>query len=315
MVPHRILQISRPWAVGLHILLDFSTNYSRDAAGGISWETYLIFIGIQCTGIIWGFLLSPTKQVRRKDGTRVPTSGTVTWKGEFAALWLHAKRRKTWLVFLPAFYSFFIGGTMGTYLTLHFSVRARALSTLIVPIITICIVLAYGKMLDAKRWSQSARAWTSFVLWVVPQTACLIWVGIEYAKFGRSGGTGLDYILHGRRWAEAYIPYMVLFSTSYWTQLSLYWILGTFSIDVKSSARTGGLFRAFETAGQAVSYSINSHYGSDPRTPFFVNCAVLALTIPCMVFLIRMVPEAPAEIDIDAIGVSQAERDNKAVEA
>lgn len=68
---------------------------------------------------------------------------------------------------------------------------------------------------------------------------------------------------------------------------------------MKSSSRTGGLFRAFETAGQAVSYAINSSTGSDPRIAFYVNCAVLALTLPCMVLLIRMVPEAPSSIDID----------------
>jgi uncharacterized membrane protein YjjP (DUF1212 family) len=39
---------------------------------------------------------------------------------------------ETWLIFLPSFYSFFYGGTMGTYLSLHFSVRARALSSLLV---------------------------------------------------------------------------------------------------------------------------------------------------------------------------------------
>lgn len=295
--------------------INFATNFSQDSAGGIAWSTYLIFVGLECTGVIWASLLSPTKQVRRKDGTRVPTTGTVTWKGEFLALWKHAQRKKTWLVFLPAFYSFFYGGTMGTYLSLHFSVRARALSTLIVPITTIIMVLSYGKMLDTKRWSQSSRAWTAFSMWVIPQICCFIWIGIEYSKFGKSSGTGLDYGLHGKRWAEAYLPYLIIFTTGYWTQLSLYWILGTFSTDVKSSARTGGLFRAFETAGQACSYAINSNYGSDPRTPFYVNCAVLALAIPCMVFLIKMVPEAPAEIDIDAIEVPREERDNKAVEA
>lgn len=40
-------------------------------------------------------------------------------------------RIETWLMALPAFYSFFCGGTMGTYLSLHFSVRARALSSLL----------------------------------------------------------------------------------------------------------------------------------------------------------------------------------------
>ena len=40
-------------------------------------------------------------------------------------------------VFLPSFYSFFYGATMGTYLSLHFSVRARALSSLLVRTLTL----------------------------------------------------------------------------------------------------------------------------------------------------------------------------------
>lgn len=112
--------------------------------------------------------------------------------------------------------------------------------------------------------------------------------------------TDLDPHSDGRRWAEAYLPYLIIFATGYWTQLSLYWILGTFSTDMKSSSRTGGLFRAFETAGQAVSYGINSRTGSDARIPFYVNCAILVLAIPSMTMLIRMIPETPATTDVDA---------------
>lgn len=289
--------------------INFSTNYRKASSGGIAWSTYLIFVGFECTGFIWAFLLSPTKRVRRSDGARVPTTGTVTWKAEFSALWQHAQRRKTWLVFIPAFYSFFYGGTMGTYLSLHFSVRSRALSSLITPIITIIMVMAYGQMLDMKRWSQAARAWLAFMLWLVPQIGCLIWIGIEYSKFGTEEGQGLDYGVNARRWAEAYLPYLIIFTTGYWTQLSLYWILGTFSTDVKANARTGGLFRAFETCGQAVSYAINSNYGTDPRKPFYVNCAVLALAIPCMVFLIKQVPEVPSDIDVDIDAVEMPTED------
>lgn len=100
-------------------------------------------------------------------------------------------------------------------------------------------------------------------------------------------------------WATAYLPYLFIFTTGYLCQLSLYWILGTFSTDVKSSARTGGLFRAFETLGQTVSYAINSNSSQDPRIALYVNCAALALTIPCMVALIRMVPREPASNDVD----------------
>lgn len=92
---------------------------------------------------------------------------------------------------------------------------------------------------------------------------------------------------------------MIIFVTGYWCQLSLYWILGTFSTDVRASSRTGGLFRAFETAGQVVAYGINSNSSSDPRIPFYVNCAVLILAIPCMTFLIRLIPEKPSNVDLD----------------
>lgn len=101
---------------------------------------------------------------------------------------------------------------------------------------------------------------------------------------------------HGATWASYYLPYLIVFFSGYWTQLALYWIMGTFSTDVKSSSRTGGLFRAFETAGQAVSYAINSNTG-DKRIPLYVNCALLALSVPCMIALIRMVPSRPSDID------------------
>ncbi|KAJ5362552.1 hypothetical protein N7541_003396 [Penicillium brevicompactum] len=279
--------------------INFSTNYSKSSEGGIAWSTYLIFVGFECTGVIWAFLLSPTQRVRRRDGSKIAMSSRITWKQEFAALLKHLQRKKTWLLFLPAFYSFFYGGTMGTYLSLHFSVRARALSSLIIPSVTIPIVIAYGKLLDFSRWSQTKRAWIAFALWAIPQAGCFIWIGIKYSQFG-SATLGLDYELDRGTWAVAYVPYLIIFVTGYWTQLSLYWIMGTFSTDIGSSSRTGGLFRAFETAGQAVSYAINSSSGADPIVPFYVNFAILIITVPCMVTLIRMVPVAPCSTDIDA---------------
>jgi hypothetical protein len=121
--------------------------------------------------------------------------------------------------------------------------------------------------------------------------------------------TKTDTLPHSetKQWAEAYLPYIIFFSCGYLCQLSLYWILGTFSTDVKSSARTGGLFRAFEVLGQTVSYAINSNKAADPRNAFYVNCALLALTIPCMVALIRMVPDVPASHDIDVEGPRSGE--------
>jgi hypothetical protein len=86
--------------------------------------------------------------------------------------------------------------------------------------------------------------------------------------------------------------------TGYWTQLQLYWILGTFSTDVKESSRSGGSFRAFETAGQAISYGLNSG-GISPRIPLYINAGLLVLVVPFIVWLIKLMPEASMEIEGD----------------
>jgi hypothetical protein len=111
----------------------------------------------------------------------------------------------------------------------------------------------------------------------------------------------------GAAWAAAYLPYLIVYISGFWCQMNLYWILGTFSTDVKASSRTGGLFRAFESAGSAVTYAINSN-SKDKRIPLYVNCAILVLTIPCMVGLIRNVPEKPQDFDdvVDAAPVKTA---------
>jgi len=103
---------------------------------------------------------------------------------------------------------------------------------------------------------------------------------------------------HTSAWIKSYLPYLILFVTGYWTQLQLYWILGTFSTNVKESSRSGGSFRAFETAGQALSYGLNSG-GISPQIPFYINAALLVLVVPFVVCLIRTMPEATAEVRID----------------
>jgi hypothetical protein len=99
---------------------------------------------------------------------------------------------------------------MGTYLSLHFSVRARALSSLLVrklslidqlpsipvtdpfaAMITIPSVIVFGKFLDTKWCSQRRRAWTGIMVWIPLQAACFIWIGIIY-KTG-DGHPALDY--------------------------------------------------------------------------------------------------------------------------
>jgi hypothetical protein len=78
------------------------------------------------------------------------------------------------------------------------------------------MVIAYGRLLDTSRWSQTKRAWISFACWVIPQTACFIWIGIEYKKFG--GGeieNTLDYKLYVL--PRSHVPHGLLTALSFKT--------------------------------------------------------------------------------------------------
>jgi hypothetical protein len=100
-----------------------------------------------------------------------------------------------------------------------------------------------------------------------------------------------------------------MYTTCYWCQLSIYWILGTFSTDVKAASRTGGLFRAFETAGQAVAYGISAKLAN--RDVMFVHLAIFIITIPSLYLLIRLVPNKPKTFD-DLVPMEQRGEDKAA---
>jgi hypothetical protein len=103
----------------------------------------------------------------------------------------------------------------------------------------------------------------------------------------------------------AYFPYLLVFVTGYWCQLYLYWTIGTFSNDVKAGSRTGGIFRAFEAAGSAVTYAVNSA-NKDPKIPLLINAGIMAATIPSMCYLIRLVPAKPSQLD-DVADIDESE--------
>jgi len=59
------------------------------------------------------------------------------------------------------------------------------------------------------------------------------------------------------------------------------------------ASRAGGTFRAFEVAGQAVSYGLSSASGIDHTIPLYVNIGLLVIVVPSMVLLISKMPKTP----------------------
>lgn len=81
----------------------------------------------------FAFLITPLEKVVRSDGTRILVSEGLSTKMEFKQIGRTMTSSLILLSAIWALWSFFYSGTWSTYLATYFSVRARALSSLVSP--------------------------------------------------------------------------------------------------------------------------------------------------------------------------------------
>jgi hypothetical protein len=267
--------------------INLSRNIHNAKAGSVSLSTYLIFLIIECLGFPISWLISPASKVRKTNGHGVKLAPKLSWGEEFRLLGQAIMMKRNLLLGVYFFYSYFYGGVLGTYLSTHFSVRARSLSTLLVPLGVIVVVFLLGLLLDMQRINQRRRAQIGLAVVMVPTLAAFIWITINQAIYSRHPTGSLDWTSSG--WANAYLPYYILQLTGYMCQTYIYWLISCWSSDVTANARQGGLFRAVEAAGQAVSYGLNSKVKNLSIT-LGINFGLCVLAIPGVLIVAMSVP-------------------------
>lgn len=267
--------------------INLSRNIHNAKAGSVSLSTYLIFLIIECLGFPISFLISPANRVRKSDGAEIKLAPKLSWGEEFRLLGQAIMMKRNLLLGVYFFYSYFYGGVLGTYLSTHFSVRARSLSTLLVPLGVIIVVFLLGQLLDMQRINQRRRAQLGLAVVMVPTLAAFVWITINQAIYSRHPTGSLDWTSSG--WANAYLPYYILQLTGYMCQTYIYWLISCWSSDVTANARQGGLFRAVEAAGQAVSYGLNSKVKNLSIT-LGINFGLCVLAIPGVIIVAMSVP-------------------------
>ncbi|WVR07892.1 hypothetical protein IAU60_004935 [Kwoniella sp. DSM 27419] len=264
-----------------------SRNAKTAAAGAIATSTYLIFVGIEAVGFPVSFFIASPEKVRRSDGVPIILAAKKPLRVEMQLLWQAICHKRMLLLAPIAFYSYFLGGVMSTYLSLYFSVRARALSSFIVPASIVVFTGLFGHfVLDSKRMSQRTRAHVGFWTFIIPSLASFAWITVNQVHFQKSKP---KYDWDSPGWAVAYLPLLIQQVCAYLCQSYIYWLISCFVVDVQGNARNGGIFRCVEAVGQAVSYGINSNVKAK-MVPLIINFALCLLCIPPTYFIIRTVP-------------------------
>ncbi|KAG7529371.1 hypothetical protein FFLO_05723 [Filobasidium floriforme] len=272
--------------------ISLARNIKMAGAGAIATSTYLIFVGIEAAAFPISWLISPPHKVRRNDGTAIRPGQKLPIVDELWLVWAALKHKRTLLLSAYFFYSYFYGGVLGTYLTLYFSVRARAMSSIIVPGGIIVFVFLYGLILDNKRWNMKRRAQIGFIVVTVPTLVSFCWLVANQKKFIDKPPGKMDWTASG--WANAYVPFYMMQILGYMCQTYIYWLISCFADDVNANARNGGVFRAIEAIGQAVSYGINAKAGNR-MIPLGINFGLFILAIPGLVMVVQSVPKEREE--------------------
>ena len=144
---------------------------------------------------------------------------------------------------------------ISAYLTLYFSVRSRALASLISAIAQVISTLLFGAFLDWKAISLNKRAVYGYVLMMALIGATWAW-GIVVQHDYSLNKPALDWndAGFGRGWA-LYIFWQINFSLTYNYG---FWLISWLAAEPKDTVRFMSAIRGVEAAGQAISSGISS---------------------------------------------------------
>ncbi|KAF2009264.1 MFS general substrate transporter [Aaosphaeria arxii CBS 175.79] len=288
--------------------INLSKNHKKGAVGGVSPDTYVAFLIIECMALPFAFLISPLDRVVRSDGTRILMSEKLSTKQEFKRIRFTMTSKLIVLSALWAIWSFFYSGTWSTYLGTYFSVRARALSSLISPFFCIVGCFGLGFILDMKNMSQRRRAQIGLFTVVILNLGVYIWSIVMQVRFNEHKPGKIDW--DDSLYAKSFLPYFFVQTTGPLSQSYMYWLLSSFATDAQSNVRNGAAFRCLEAVGQAISYGMNTQIKTSPLIGFCVTFGLMGAALYPMLVLVNQTPD---RIPADVIAEEQEAAEGKGV--
>lgn len=122
-------------------------------------------------------------------------------------------------------------GTWSTYLGTYFTVRARALSSLVSPFFCIVGCFALGFVLDMKNLRQRRRAQIGLFMVVILNLGVYIWSIVMQTRFNSNNPGKIDW--EDALYARSFLPYFFVQTTGPLSQSYMYWLLSSFATDAQ----------------------------------------------------------------------------------
>ncbi|EME78848.1 uncharacterized protein MYCFIDRAFT_144007 [Pseudocercospora fijiensis CIRAD86] len=281
-------------------------NHDANAAkkGKVGYQTYLVFIALQCVSVPLALALSPPEKVQRADGSKVIVRSESSFKAEFKKLW-QASTRKDILLLLPIFWAAYFNQYTGNFQTYYFGVRARALMGFCSYLAGLLSSQIISTLLDYKAFAIKKRIVLAFYYVITLHIIAWTYAWIVQEQY-TSMREAPVYDWADQGFVKGFFVVALWQFSQQALQNFMYYLLATKTDNISDLARFSGILRGQESFAQAVSYGINSRNWKGGRVPLAVNTILLGLAVfPTWIVVRSHVPvEAPKEEPIEVVEVS-----------
>jgi hypothetical protein len=273
-----------------------SVNHSTDHLGKVSYKTYLIFIGIECLGLPLALLFSSPRRALRPDGMTVASAA----RHQRARLSLDdtwsVLQQKWMLLLIPVSICFqWNNAYQSIYLASYFTVRTRALASLVSGVVVTIADFGTGMFLDSKRLDRPTKAKCVVVSFSLFMVSLLAWqISNEY-KYSEDPSTSIDWT--SKEFGRAFAVHILLRFFNEAHIVCVFWFVGAFTSDPRAIASGCGLVNGFEALGSTISNAIGSSARIAPRVDLWIAFALFTASIAPTVRAAWMVPEMPRSND------------------
>ncbi|BGP43596.1 hypothetical protein JCM10449v2_007637 [Rhodotorula kratochvilovae] len=254
--------------------INLGLNAKGNKIGAISQVTYYVFIALQCVAPLVAILLVNPHNVQRPDGKPVKMEKHIGFFAEMREMWELMKRREVLWLLPVSLYAQWTSPYINSYFSLYFTVRARALGSLIVAIAAVIANFVLGAFLDWQRLSKKTRARASFLMIMVSMGGIWIWATVLQLRF-LENRPRLDWT-DGHRFSEAFGVYVMFYICYYTLQNNLYWLIAQTARAPHELIRLSSFLRGAERyaalpAGSAIGYGLTASKNLPLTVPLGIN--------------------------------------------
>ncbi len=148
-------------------IITLALNVNRNYRGSISNSTYIVLMTIMCLGVPFALALPPTHRVQRTDGRKVILKNNLSLSRELQILWRITKQPAILAMVPLMIYAQWFLSYQWQFNFAYFTVRSRALNSMLFYISGFISSFLLGLFLDWTRFSRKTRARVGFLIVLV----------------------------------------------------------------------------------------------------------------------------------------------------